>query len=185
MPTSCRHGRGRPRGSTPMKLSQTVAEALAPRAQTYIAYDAPPGFGCRITTRRAQRAWVFEVSGGWWSRIGDQAHDPRPHRSLAVQQGAPGGRQALPSNAYGRGSCRRRTSSAAPPPSPTWSSVTWRRKRRPSSRRRLDTMLGVSAITLCRRLGASGRATSPTAMSRNCTVPLAPICRLPPIVSAP
>jgi integrase len=48
-----------------MKLTQTVAEALAPRAQAYVVYDAPPGFGCRITPRGA-RAWVFEyrVGGG-------------------------------------------------------------------------------------------------------------------------
>jgi integrase len=44
----------------PAKLSQSIAESLAPRPKTYITYDASiHGFGVRVTPAGA-RSWVFD-----------------------------------------------------------------------------------------------------------------------------
>jgi integrase len=46
------------------RLSQSLAEALKPRAHHYICYDsALPGFGCRVSAGGV-RAWVFEYRPG-------------------------------------------------------------------------------------------------------------------------
>ena len=48
----------------PRKLTQTVAEVLEARDQTYIEYDvAVPGLGCRVTPAGA-RAWIFDYRPG-------------------------------------------------------------------------------------------------------------------------
>jgi integrase len=53
----------RPKRDHPVKLSQTAAAALVPRAQTFVAYDTLPGFGCRVTPAGA-RSWIFEYRAG-------------------------------------------------------------------------------------------------------------------------
>jgi integrase len=48
----------------PTRLTQTVAEALEPRARPYIVYDSSvPGFGVRVTPNSV-RSWVFEYRPG-------------------------------------------------------------------------------------------------------------------------
>jgi hypothetical protein len=59
----CRHGADTDQEGHPVKLSQTAAAALVPRSRTYVIYDAPPGYGCRVTPAGA-RAWVFEYRAG-------------------------------------------------------------------------------------------------------------------------
>jgi hypothetical protein len=47
-----------------IKLTQTVAQSLAPRPHPYVVYDAVvPGFGVRITPTSA-RSWIFEYRAG-------------------------------------------------------------------------------------------------------------------------
>jgi integrase len=48
----------------PIRLTQTVVEALEPRERPYVTYDSSvPGFGCRITPNGV-RSWVFEYRPG-------------------------------------------------------------------------------------------------------------------------
>lgn len=47
-----------------MRLNQTAAERLKPRARAYVHRDeTPPGFGCRVTPNGI-RSWVFEYRPG-------------------------------------------------------------------------------------------------------------------------
>jgi hypothetical protein len=78
-----------------MKLTQTVAEALEPRARAYVVYDAPPGFGCRITPAGA-RAWVFEYRAGGGRGSASRRMTLGRIEALPYGQGEEGRRGALP-----------------------------------------------------------------------------------------